>query len=319
MLLKHPIKGARSLITKYHRQKFKGYDAYAAYKGEAANDAVRKELQSDKPLMICKFGTIEFATLRNYLSLQEPKRVSDIWKYIKREKRFLWWWEMADPMARQAGFFTPTDKMLTRFSELMFEDIKEIDILCSYIREEALIEDKLAHVTRIDTPGFMAPYRYCCPWTEALKGKRVLVVHPFEESIQNQYKKRTLLFDNPNVLPEFELLTIKAVQTVAFNKSKEHRTWFDALNYMKDQISNTDFDIALIGCGAYGLPLAAHVKRLGKKGLHMASYVQLLFGIYGKRWETLPNYSKFFNEHWVKPLPSETPPNYKLQEGGAYW
>jgi hypothetical protein len=30
-----------------------------------------------------------------------------------------------------------------------------------------------------------------------------------------------------------------------------------------------EFDVALIGAGAYGLPLAACVKRLGKKAIHM--------------------------------------------------
>lgn len=318
-MLKYPIKAARSFFTKYNRQRFSGYDKYAEHKGEAANNVVREELLLHKPSMICKFGTTEFATLRNYLSMQEPKRVGDIWKYIKREKKFLWWWEVGQQMASLSGFFPSTDQMLERFSEAMFEDIKEIDILCSYIREEILIKDKLACVKKIDTPGLMAPYRYTHPWTSALEGKRVLVVHPFDESIRRQYQKRSLLFQNPKVLPEFELLTIKAVQTIAGNRSAEFRDWFDALDHMKDQMSNTDFDIALIGCGAYGMPLAAHAKRLGKKGVHMASYVQLLFGIYGKRWERLPNYAKFINEHWVKPLPSETPPNHKLVEGGAYW
>jgi hypothetical protein len=88
---------------------------------------------------------------------------------------------------------------------------------------------------------------------------------------------------------------------------------------MKEKITNADFDIALIGCGAYGLPLAAHVKRLGKKGIHLASYVQTLFGIYGKRWADLEEYSEVINEHWARPLPSEVPPNHTKVEGGAYW
>ena len=33
---------------------------------------------------------------------------------------------------------------------------------------------------------------------------------------------------------------------------------------MKMQMDEEDYDIALIGCGAYGMSLAAHAKRKGK-------------------------------------------------------
>lgn len=48
---------------------------------------------------------------------------------------------------------------------------------------------------------------------------------------------------------------------------------------MKDEIDKQDYDIALIGCGAYGFPLAAHIKRSGKKAIHLGGALQLLFGI----------------------------------------
>ena len=50
---------------------------------------------------------------------------------------------------------------------------------------------------------------------------------------------------------------------------------------MKSQMDQTDYDIALIGCGAYGFPLAAHAKRMGKQAIHMGGSLQLLFGIRG--------------------------------------
>lgn len=319
MIIKYPIRFARKVITKYNRQKFTIYPGYVQYTDQEANDLVRTELLEDKPLMLCKFGTTEFDCIRNYLSMQSPKRVSDIMRYVKREKKFLWWWEHGFEMWKQSGFFPPTDKMLDKFVELVFDDIKEIDILCSYIKEEAELKNELAHAKKINTAGVSRPWRYEHPWTKSLEGKKVLVVHPFEESIQSQYKKRHLLFKNPDILPEFELTTIKAVQTIAHNQSNQFSNWFEALDYMKDKISNTDFDIALIGCGAYGMPLAAHVKRMGKKGLHLASHVQILFGIYGKRWEKSEEYVDLINEHWARPLPTEVPANHKKVEGGAYW
>jgi len=92
------------------------------------------------------------------------------------------------------------------------------------------------------------------------------------------------------------------------------------LKYMEDEISKVDFDIALIGCGAYGMPLAAYVKRIGKISVHLAGWTQMLFGIYGNRWMVdQPEFAKYVNEYWVKPLPEEVPANYKKVENGCYW
>ena len=68
------------------------------------------------------------------------------------------------------------------------------------------------------------------PWTAALKGKKVLVIHPFAELIERQYAKRTELYSqNQSILPEFELVTLPAVQTIAGTKDERFHSWFDAL------------------------------------------------------------------------------------------
>ena len=84
-------------------------------------------------------------------------------------------------------------------------------------------------------------------------------------------------------------------------------------------MSKIDFDIALIGCGAYGMPLAAYAKDMGKQAIHLAGWTQVLFGIKGKRWIDNPSVSKYMNEFWVQPLPSEVPNNFKKIEEGCYW
>jgi hypothetical protein len=151
-----------------------------------------------------------------------------------------------------------------------------------------------------------------------LQGKKVLVIHPFEKSIQQQFFKRKLLFTDPHILPDFELLTIKAVQTLAEEKSK-FRNWFEALEHMKNQMDVVDYDVAIIGCGAYGLSLGAHAKRMGKQAIHMGGATQILFGIKGARWDNHPIISKLYNEHWVRPLDDETPGKKNAVEDGCYW
>ena len=127
-----------------------------------------------------------------------------------------------------------------------------------------------------------------------------------------------LLFANKNVLPEFNLVTIKAVQSIAGNECG-YKTWFDALDHMKNKISEKEFDIAIIGCGAYGFPLASFIKDQGKKAVHIGGATQILFGIKGARWDEREFFQKMYNEYWVRPSEEETPNNNDLVEGGCYW
>ena len=80
-----------------------------------------------------------------------------------------------------------------------------------------------------------------------------------------------------------------------------------------------DYDVAVIGAGAYSLPLAAHARRRGRMAVQMSGATQLLFGIKGKRWDTHPQLSKLYNDAWVRPLPEETLQNKEKVEGGSYW
>ena len=169
--------------------------------------------------------------------------------------------------------------------------------------------------------GCLEPFRYQHPWSYLLKGKRVLVVHPFTQSITKQFQdKRKLLWGNPEVLPEFELKTVKAVVSIGGAKVP-FATWFDAYQSMCDQITRVEFDVAIIGAGSYGLPLASFIKRLGKQAVHMGGVSQILFGIKGKRWET--EYAGCpwlrFNEHWIRPSETETVKDHTRFENGCYW
>ncbi|MBU8752321.1 hypothetical protein [Priestia megaterium] len=147
----------------------------------------------------------------------------------------------------------------------------------------------------------------------------MLIVHPFVDSIEEQYEKRGELFNNTDILPEFKnLLLIKAIQSNAGGTS-QFASWIEALEFMKAEITKSEFDVAIIGAGAYGLPLAAHVKSLGKQAIQMAGSTQILFGVKGKRWDNHPFISRLYNENWIRPKTQETPPKINKVEGGSYW
>ena len=180
---------------------------------------------------------------------------------------------------------------------------------CSYD-----IKSRLNNTTPVFI-GDLEPYQYLNPYSEEFSGKRILVIHPFEETIKKQYQIKSLLFDNKKVIPDFHLETIKAVQSVAGN-NVPYRSWFDALQYMKDEIDKKVFDIALIGWGAYGFHLGAHIKRNGGKAIHLGGALQLYFGIKGNRWiGKIP----YINDNWIFPLDEDTPKNTISVENAAYW
>lgn len=278
---------------------------------EKTSDKIKEALCSPKPVMIARFGSVELDCV---VGLTNNSKIKQYWRYFSGQTGTLGPDEST--INRMFTFFFPKKiELLERFAQLMLKAMPEVDILGAWCREEDFFKPllKQAYFVRL---GYLEPFFVKNePWTKALDGKKVLVINPFSESIKSQYAKRKLLFKNPDILPDFELQTLKSVFQSEPNEQFE--TWFDALEYMQAEIRKRDFDIAIIGCGPYGFLLAAYVKQLGKKAVHLGGSTQILFGIKGKRWESNVN-QELFNENWIYPL-EEKPANFQKLDGGCYW
>ena len=250
---------------------------------QSSNDKIYNLLSNGKPCMISRFGTTEINCVDNYLCVHNNQSCFKKWlNYISDYTHTPWWYEdHFHIMSIYSGIFPEGQETAERFSERYLQDIPEIDLLGCHQYYEKFMPLR-TDVIKVQLE-MLYPFFVERPWSRILKGKKVLVIHPFESTIIRQYERRNLLFDNKEILPDFDLKTFKAIQTIAGNSSK-FKNWFEALKYMEDKISTMDFEIAIIGCGAYGLPLAAHVKRMGKQAIHLAGGTQLMFGIKGNRW-----------------------------------
>lgn len=270
--------------------------------GEEAQQSLVDAVMGGQPLMVARFGAVEIKAI---LYKSFPWLSMFLKEYTYRH------------IGNNAGFFPVDECLLKRYTLLMKEDMRFLDVLASWRPEEILFRKALRNCKKIRL-GDLGPNFTKSSWTQSLKGKKVLVIHPFAKTIKSQYEKnRSKLFGEYSdyVLPGFaSLQVIQAVQTIAGNRAG-FETWFDALEYMEREIDKCDFDVALIGCGAYGFPLAAYCKKIGKQGIHVGGPLQLYFGIKGKRWD---NYG-FYNEYWVNPDESEKPKNLDKVEGGCYW
>ena len=272
---------------------------------DTVNQKIAALISSGTPFMMGRFGAVELFNMR----------VDEFHRTGKRGKAF-------DMLFTNAGFFPNDPTLLPRFHEIMKEACREVDVLGAWQNpfEDYYIKKYCTSLQAITRLAYIEPWRNDFPWSSALEGKRVLVVHPFEDSILSQYKNRDKLFADKRVLPEFELLTLKAVQTAGDSTDSRFPDWFAALDWMCKRCDSMDFDIALVGCGAYGFPLAAHIRRMGKQAVHFGGSLQLLFGIRGRRWdEGDPFMSAMYNDYWTYPLTSERPAGSSRIEGSIYW
>ena len=227
------------------------------------NSIIWSKLTGPDPVMIARMGKAELECL-----VQRPAN------YWPESILFQAW--------NNAGVFPHGDTdLLRRFCDLYMRCIASADVMATWLgeAEAGIIAAYGKDPIRVPLRS-LEPYYHVNPWSAALEGKKVLVIHPFADSIKAQFEKRHKLFADQSVLPSFELRTLKAVQSNAGNKVP-HKDWFEALYWMIGKIHDTEFDIAIIGAGAYGIPLAYAVKKKGKKAIQMAGATQILFGIKG--------------------------------------
>lgn len=290
------VKGYRSFRL---RIDYAGMGLISEKKG---NDLIKQMLQSNEPFMVGRFGAVEMRCVKRWMNNEN---------YTKAER---------EQALYAAGIF-PNDKdTLNLFSEIYSKSMKSCDILGVWevIGEKRAIKKYCPGVSLIPSRS-IEPYYFNHPWSWALKGKKVLIIHPFISSIKKQLNKKELLWPGKKVIPEFDkVYYIKAVQSNAGGKTT-FVNWVEALESMKREIDKVDFDIAIIGAGAYGFPLAAYIKEKGKQAIQMSGATQILFGIKGKRWDNHPIISNFYNDSWIRPDLLETPPQTNKVEGGSYW
>lgn len=150
-----------------------------------------------------------------------------------------------------------------------------------------------------------------------MENKKVLVISSFDGLIQQQY-------DSGNLYKIYEKFPkILSLQTIkfpyCFSNNGPDNNYFETLENIFNQIKNIDFDIALLGCGAYGHMLCHKIsEELNKDAIYVGGSIQTLFGILSSREK---HHGKIkYNEYWITTIPEEyKPKDYKLVEDGCYW
>jgi len=288
-----------------------------------SNDTIAALIESGKPFWVGRYGSTEMQFINSVLYDRyiHGKTGPLNWDIDSRLKK----------LCTLSGFF-PEDKALgIKYADLCIEAAANMDIhaIWDLWMEEYMI-GRLEPNAKVIKWGYIAPYyqrqsKGDRPWSRALKGKKVLVINSFVDSISAQYansreKLFEKIFDADLILPEFELKTLKSVQTLGNTEDARFGNWFEALDWMIEECKKIDFDVALIGCGAYGFLLADAVKKMGKGAIQTCGGTQMMFGVLGNRWtedETLME--EVVNDSWVRPMDSEKFKDINQVEGACYW
>ena len=160
------------------------------------------------------------------------------------------------------------------------------------------------------------------PWTHYLIDKKILVISPFVESFKKQMNNGFRIFKDKNIFLENQKFVFyKSYQTLADNHI--HEDWLETFNIMCDDISHIDFDIALLSCGGYGLPLCDYIKKkLNKSSIYVGGGLQLLFGVMGERWRNNKIWNEIIEQNnckFISPSGDEICKNCESIENNCYW
>jgi hypothetical protein len=162
-------------------------------------------------------------------------------------------------------------------------------------------------------------YIHSVPWTHSLRGRRLLIVSAFEDSIREVLPNHAKIY-GVDLFPECTFTTIKPPQTQAAEPSREFDVELTDFCKRLDAIKDT-YDVALVACGGYGNLVCNHMYESGKSAIYVGGVLQMYFGVLGNRWlRERPDVVRLYmNEHWTRPKESEKPKNFQAVEGSCYW
>ena len=271
---------------------------------------IRQMLVEKKPFLAGKIGGAELLALE-YMD-----------HYLKFEWPSGWSWRRpASRLHNNAGFFPIQKKNFIRWDWEMRRAVACIDFLCAWQGDSFLKKYENALIQSL------APHSRAIPMAILGRGIlpeiasfRWLVVSPFTKTMQKQVTRLKEIYDPEGKTSIDWDRIVKTCEFVRcpFQSHLEpspYDSWEDGLTKLATEVESKEFDVALIGAGAWSLPLGRRIKEMGKSAIHMGGEMQLLFGIKGKRWE----YAMIYNSAWVNSDPDETPKDANRVEDGCYW
>jgi len=233
-------------------------------------------------------------------------------------------------MKNNAGIMITSLDSHIKYSKLFLESFQECEIFLnwapfdcvykSYLLSHQMLDELYKDKETVYSEVLdIYHYIYSTPWTTAIKGKRLLMVSNFAESIESKIHDRKEIY-GIDLFPDCEIITIRPPQTQGSEESEEFDIELNKFTNRLDEIKDK-YDIALVSCGGYGNLVCSHIYKSGKSAIYVGGVLQMYWGILGSRWfENRPDIIRLFlNKYWTRARESEKPLNHKNIEGSCYW
>jgi len=285
---------------------------------------ISTKFQSQQNFIIPRVSGIEnnTAVFQRVINENTHPEIKPLKKYIQKTLH---------AMKNNAGIKLSNKQNIDLYSNLYLSAFEQCDIFGSwepqgnYVGHIAQSQAYMLSVYKNKHPFWALTfdifhYIYSQPWTHSLKGKRILIISPFIETIKEQLPIREHLYNGVDLFPECTFEFLKPPQTQADEPSQDFFYEFDRFKQNVDEKLNS-FDVALVSCGGYANPICAHIYLKGKSAIYIGGVLQMYFGILGNRWiKERPDILKLYhNKHWKRPRMSEKPKNCEKVEGACYW
>lgn len=191
---------------------------------------VEKALNLREPLLVTRYGTAEGELIRAILT-----------RGLERDFEKLP--HLASQLWTHAGIFPPQKDIFERVSEYLMEAYANADIVGVRLREpyywrlESFLNRAASPCSKLVDIEDLFPLEALDFWQSPLRGKKVLVVHPFKKSIERQIR-----FFRENTSPnsfwnDTNFRVLRGVQSISANQSDfQFKDWVMAIEFMKGEI-----------------------------------------------------------------------------------
>lgn len=257
---------------------------------------IRTALESKKPLAIGKIGGTEGKALSYY---------ANHFTRILRKKKIQ---RMSQKLYLHSGVYPPDLATYKRFYAYWREKVLPC---CDYLADWRPKESDRRLAKQCNFNPIWIKQDLLSPqngWLSTLNNYSIAVISPFVNSIQSQIPKLRDIWPQYSIDASSIIFHVIKAPHYAHLVPPTHTDWFQALDALSHQLKELEYDLLLVGAGAWGLPLAVEAKRQGKIGIHLGGQLQITFGITGARWGASVNERpEYMNQHWITPLESDKP------------
>ncbi len=274
---------------------------------QETNDLIKSMIDTGAPFSLIRPGNGEYATAFEWIEHR-----------LLRTNRY-----KRQSLSKTLKY---DESVIGRWTDGFVDDISNADII-SFIDKPAYNMQFLCRCFS-NTDKYMMYYygtwdqTIINPWFGSLSGKKVLFISPFTETMKKQWMRYDKVCGENKCLPmDMEPVFLQSIWYKGGNDTGDERfdDFFDALEYLKNELNHIEFDIALISCSSFSTFLATTIKKMGKQAIQYGGELQLLFGIVGRRWEDNGAIQRYVNDYWVRPSETERPQGWNKLEGGCYF